>query len=431
MTPLERFADAAKVSGDFTIPDPVLRKRNPIVATFSSVFAKSGLFMRDALFKWREQGLTKLEERRHGIAAGTKKLQDVIRLHSNDLQNMPYFLSKVGIQFVHYVEDGKPLPLVDNVPLVPGKKRARRQLPVGQTLRDSPRERRFRSPRAYTEQTSMTATLTASDLTPQRVAGSTPEIIQFLEQTVWGSSGLLYHVVDYITALGRIPEPQFFILRDGGALIGTVMFFLKPVALGTRRATIAYLTQLSVRPDQRGRGLAGILVRAVLHHVQEIAGGEPTGITAYIEEANAPSLAVFRKLGFFDAGTFCGTVINRLHPKSSARTGPLHAAETAGITRALTTLYEDHWLTDVETSLHADDYRVIRDEHGAILAGVQAHLEEWRVTAMEGIEGWLIMKGLARSPWIRNHLFNPAHCAVFCTSATCSRSRAWNNSSLK
>ena len=233
------------------------------------------------------------------------------------------------------------------------------------------------------------------------------EIAYFLEQTAWGCQGLRYHVRDYDRAWSRLPHPQFVALQESGRLLGTVMFFLKSVSVGAKKLRCAYLTQLSVHPESRGQGLAGRLVKEVSRHMQHMYPDEPTLITAYIEEANIPSLSVFRKEGFHDVGQFHGTVINRVYPKPCAQAKSLEPHELLNLRRELVELYGDHALADFETSLRTDEYRVIRDGSGAILAGLQEHPEEWRVTQMEGLSGWLVVNILGKTSWIQEHIFNP------------------------
>jgi len=252
----------------------------------------------------------------------------------------------------------------------------------------------------------MNATAIEQSLTLHLIEKPTSEIVRFLEQTVWGSSGLQYYAKYYDQALLRIPNPRFFALRDAGTIIGCVMFFVKPVSLGMRVVKIAYLTQLSVLPQWRGQGLAGRLVNAVTRHIQAITP-EPTGVTAYIDEANTPSLTVFRGQGFTDLGSFHGIVINRIHPKPCLRAESLPEKDFTSTVNTLTALYAGHILQDFETSLHPHEYRVIRDEEGNLIAGLQAHPEVWKVTHLEGLSGWLVIHGLSKIRWVRDHLFNP------------------------
>ena len=235
-----------------------------------------------------------------------------------------------------------------------------------------------------------------------------PQVIQFLEKTIWGSSGLQYLVKDYASALSRLPNPCFFVLEDQGAISACVMFFIKAVSLIGRKVSIAYLTQLSVMPERRGQGIAHQLVKTVMDHMNAaVPMSEPTGVTAYIDEGNAPSLAVFEKQGFTTLGRFSGSVFNRVQPRRSNRVFPLGGTEVPHLRGALFDLYGDHILQDFDISLHARDYTVIRDANGRILAGVQAHTEEWRVTHMEGVGGWIATRALPAIPWIRRHVFNP------------------------
>lgn len=235
------------------------------------------------------------------------------------------------------------------------------------------------------------------------------EIIRFLEQTAWGCNGLQYFVKNYEAALERIPDPHFFVHTESGRIIGTVMFFAKSIQAGPRSVRCVYLTQLSVHPDSRGRGIAGRLVKAVVEHAQRQGpAGEPFLITAYIEEANAPSLAVFNKQNFHTLGTFHGTVINRIHPKANFKATRLERKDLAPLKTLLKELYADHALQDFESSVHTEDCRVLRDENGRIVAGLQEHLEEWKVTEMEGAGGWFVVNVLGKIPWFQEHLFNPA-----------------------
>lgn len=245
-------------------------------------------------------------------------------------------------------------------------------------------------------------------MTPEPLDHPTPELLNFLERSVWGGQGLQYHVRHYASALKRLPHPRFFTCSDSGRIISSVTFFSKRVLFRSQPVRCVYLTQLSVDPSQRGKGIANQLVHAVVQEVTSNASTQdPVVVTAYIDEANAASRAVFARQGFTSLGQFQGIVFNRLAPKQDPHSDPLAAVETQRYIELLTQLYEGHSLQDFPVSLKAEDCWVLRDSDDTVVAGVQVHHEEWQVTTLEGIADRLILRGIGRMGWFKRFLFDP------------------------
>ncbi|RYY19468.1 MAG: hypothetical protein EOO36_05710 [Cytophagaceae bacterium] len=63
------------------------------------------------------------------------------------------------------------------------------------------------------------------------------------------------------------------------------------------------------------------------------------------------------------------------------------------------------------------NYFVLR-ENGAIIAGAQANPVRWRIVAMPGLSGKVLLRGLPHVPVLRR-LLNPAHYAFAALEALC------------
>lgn len=102
--------------------------------------------------------------------------------------------------------------------------------------------------------------------------------------------------------LADATKGRYFVACEGseetGRVVGQVMHTRE--WSDWRNGDVWWLQSVYVHPDMRGRGA----FRALLQHVLDLAHRTPdvVGVRLYVERENDPAKAVYRKLGFEDAG---------------------------------------------------------------------------------------------------------------------------------
>ena len=223
--------------------------------------------------------------------------------------------------------------------------------------------------------------------------GWTPEYVELLNRTIWGTEGLRYLSHGIEDELTRLNEFCTVEARSQGQLLGGYGLSTKMVKAGSHQIKAMHRMFLSVDPDRGGKGLGTLLMKNTQRRFLE-QSNEPIMLYGYIEEDNSRSLKIAEKIGYQRIGTFNGTLFSRFSPKDNELVVKVNdAAEMASL---LDEQYEEYALVDLTDSFNADEYWVIRHD-GQIVAGAQALHRRWTIVDLPGIDGWFFVNVL---PWL-------------------------------
>jgi GNAT superfamily N-acetyltransferase len=233
----------------------------------------------------------------------------------------------------------------------------------------------------------------------------------FLNRIVWGTNGVLYRQLDSHSYLGASSPIEIYslesILKPGDPL-GIYALYPKRVGLGDANGenTVAYYrSYLAVDESIRGRGFGKTLTGTAYQCMMDTLGKQNGFCYGYIEAENENSLRLSRANGNVELGSFQTVFFNRVRHRIDPRVILATLEQRVEITNLLKHQYRNYALTDFEYSVRPENYYVITDARGTILAGLQANKHHWAGERLPaGPLGWLALNVPPLVPFMRTRL---------------------------
>ena len=126
---------------------------------------------------------------------------------------------------------------------------------------------------------------------------------------------------------------------------------------------------------------------------------------AFIESKNERSKNLVSQAGYEYIRSFLTVAFSRFSPKPDHRVRKLHEEEKAEMELLLLEYYKDYSFFSTDYSFYDNRYYILK-EGAEIIAGVSAIPSVYKVYDIPGIWGWVIMKVLPKTPFLRR-LFRP------------------------
>jgi RimJ/RimL family protein N-acetyltransferase len=235
---------------------------------------------------------------------------------------------------------------------------------------------------------------------------ASPQGVALLQQTTYGTHGPQYRHTGQAQKVAHITGPYFFELWKGDELAGTYCLSERLVHTPAGLVPGYYGRYLAVAATHRGHGYGHLLKQEAVRYIERTQPA-PQLFYSYIEGANARSLQISAKAGFHVLAQLEALAFGRLYPRRDLRFGQLLVAEQASMRARLAAAYQAHSLVQFDHLFDHNNYFVLR-ENGEIIAGVQANPTCWRIVAMPGLSGHLLLRVLPHVPVLKR-LISPAN----------------------
>jgi len=232
----------------------------------------------------------------------------------------------------------------------------------------------------------------------------TPEIVNLLKRTVYGTHGPRYQHTGQEAKINHIQNPFFFQLFREERVIGTYCLSQRLVKTPTGEALSFYGRYFAIAPDFMGQGYGSLLKKEAIAYVARVVA-PPFLFYSYIEETNQRSLEISKKDQYQHTGSLEAILFSRLYPKQDARFSRLTPDELPQMLALLRLAYQDYTFVQLDRVYHEQNYFVLK-ENGEIIAGLQANPVAWHILHMPGMSGKMIMQVLPHLPVLRR-LINP------------------------
>lgn len=239
-------------------------------------------------------------------------------------------------------------------------------------------------------------------------------VIELLEQTLIGTKGTLYQLLDTRKKIARLHLPHFIYLERNGKAIGVAAICERTITLNKQDAPSYYIRYFAFSKKFQGGttqriGLSGfhhyfkaLFRTSNLNPVDPVA--EKSLYYAYIDPENVRSLNMNEKFGFQPIGSFITRAFSRVNPKNKC-VERLKVTDQSEILAELNRFYHDFNFFSPVHLFEQNNYFVLR-HNGEIICGIQANPVHWRIKSLPGISGKLMLRFSPYLPGIRK-LINP------------------------
>ena len=126
---------------------------------------------------------------------------------------------------------------------------------------------------------------------------------------------------------------------------------------------------------------------------------------AFIDPENNKSWNMANRFGFENIGHFSTYAFSRFFPKKSKSVSKIIEAEKDSTWQSIKTFYQDYSNLSKVHLFENNDYYVYR-VNGKVVAGIQVFDVHWRIDAMPGLKGRILVKLLPYIPLV-NRIINP------------------------
>ena len=213
---------------------------------------------------------------------------------------------------------------------------------------------------------------------------ATPEIVDLLSSTVYGSSGLRYTHLDAEQKIHDLTTPDFHTLWNGNELIAVAAYCKRKVKCSSTLYDAYYIRYFSVKPAHQGKGIGKLLTGKLESHYREKLTKE-TVFYAYIEKRNLQSIGVSNHFKQESIGAFKPVLFSRFFPKVAAGFEQISTTEYEAF---VSDQYSEHALFHTNKVGYKGQCYGIRN-NGHLKVAIQANPVGWKLHNIPGMLGWL------------------------------------------
>ncbi|MCC5917260.1 MAG: GNAT family N-acetyltransferase [Cryomorphaceae bacterium] len=239
-----------------------------------------------------------------------------------------------------------------------------------------------------------------------RYLGLPNHAVDFWNRIAWGTEGAIYQNMKVREKISKIANPTLMAIEKDEVLQATALFSNVSVLSENKSYNCQYIRFFATDPAIRGTGLMKRYASKVMSLIRE----DETLQTIYfalVEKGNKASFHAVKNAGYSHTGTIKTIGFSRFFPKFKNQLFQVQSQHDKSVVMAaLSKQYAQHSLTNFNPVFLHNQYYVLKDKDGNILAGCQYHLCEWKVNRLPGIGGDFTLKLLPYLP-LFNRIFNP------------------------
>lgn len=240
-------------------------------------------------------------------------------------------------------------------------------------------------------------------------------LIQLLENTLIGTKGSLYQLLNTRQKIHRLDHPTFFYIQRHEKVLGTITICDRNVTLGLQNKNALYIRYFAFDKAFQGNSESAKSKSTLFDKHwkkifetgninSELAETKSTFFWAYIDPENLRSFRMNERFGFETIGQFRTIAFSRISPKKSTDLFKLHEDDKPEVLNYVRTFYSGYsFFSDVH--LFDKDYYVLKKK-GKIVAGIQATPVQFKIHSLPGFAGKFLVKILPHIPLMKR-IINP------------------------
>ena len=245
-------------------------------------------------------------------------------------------------------------------------------------------------------------------------------VIELLKNTVIGTNGSLYQLMDTEQKIHQLNHPHFLYIERNGKAIGNVTICERPIVLNQNKVDSLYLRyfafdtvfQAGEQNHKVNRTSSGF--QTYLSRLFDTSNMDPVNpkhqksiYWAFIDPQNSRSFQVNERFGFQSIGKFQTTAFSRVNPKKKVTVSKIKENEKGETLELIKDFYADfNFFSDVHLFDNDDFYILKKGEE--IIAGIQANPVHWKIKSLPGASGKFLVKYAHRIPRLKN-IINPVN----------------------
>ncbi len=241
-----------------------------------------------------------------------------------------------------------------------------------------------------------------------------------LVDAIIGTPGksITYRLSDVPDKIRFIPKPTFIVLEKKSTLVATCCLCHRKTRVGPKEINVSYIRYFAFLPayqkspkfsKNNKTGTTGSLKKEILSLLEFPAGrvshaGEQHLFYAYVDQENHRSVSLCDLFGFRQIRSFSTLVFSRYSPKANPSVGRILPHEKEEVITRLKEFYRQYNLFSTDNLFFRDNYYVLKNVNGEILAGVQANNVRWKIDGFPGLIGKYLLGFISNLPIIRRFI---------------------------
>lgn len=236
------------------------------------------------------------------------------------------------------------------------------------------------------------------NITYQTLPKETEEIIELLQDTVWGLKGPLFSHKEVAHRIRSNPKNHFFCAFHEAKLVGTLVCCERQVQLGSiSKVKGVYTRYFSVLEKYRGQKIGETLLSKAEKYFENKFATEPVIYYAYQDKKNTASMKVAENKNFHIYSDFQTFTFSRIKPLKTVSVSELNLEELKTFATIKNTC---HFQPILGTSIYG-----VKNNLGETICSARFLPSSWNIVRIPGWQGVLMKYVISYLPYL-NRLFN-------------------------
>lgn len=242
-------------------------------------------------------------------------------------------------------------------------------------------------------------------------------ILDLLTNTTIGTNGAKYQHLHTAKKIHTLHKPHYITIRRNKRAVGSMTVCERPMFVKKQKIESLYVRYFSFATLFQSSGKQTKKKRQSIFekYLKELfttsnmnvytPENKPSVYWAFIDPENNRSWNMAERFGFETIGHFSTYAFSRFFPKKSELVGRIKTSEVESVWQNIQEFYKEYTNLSKIHLFENEDYYVYR-ENGKVVAGIQVFDVHWRIDAMPGVKGKLLVNILPYIPFV-NRIINP------------------------
>ena len=245
-------------------------------------------------------------------------------------------------------------------------------------------------------------------------------VIELLKNTLIGTNGSLYQLLDTEHKIHSLHQSHFLYLERNNKAIGNFTICERPISLSQKIQASLYIRYFAFDAIFQGANQEKAVNRTAsgfenyLQALFETSNFDPVNpekeksiYWAFIDPQNSRSFQMNKRFGFQTIGKFKTTAFSRVNPKKIEGVQRIKESEKVEVLGLIQSFYKHFdFFSDVHL-FDNEDFFVLKDGE-EIVAGIQANPVNWKIKNLPGATGKFLVNYAHKIPRLKK-LINPAN----------------------